>query len=98
MYEQDYEVAQKLITKDKLVGAFRAANEAHHEYENTALNGQRDELWSGMYALYTLGKLGDFAKPSDLAKWLQEPTQGDDWATGAADNVLKRLPPNPMAK
>ena len=31
---------------------------------------QRDERWAGWYAAYVLGRVGDFATPSDLAEWL----------------------------
>jgi len=78
------------VTKDRLIGAFKAANAAHHEYEEVTLGNAHDEKWPGMYALFAIGRLGDFAKPSELEKWLQEPTTGD-WYESAADNVMKHL-------
>ena len=41
-----------------------AAGSAHHEYEQTALKGVRDELWAGFYAAFVLGRLGDFTAAS----------------------------------
>ena len=43
-----------------LAAVLSAAGSAHHEYEQTALKGVRDELWAGFYAAFVLGRLGDF--------------------------------------
>ena len=40
-----------------LAEALSAAGAAHHEYEQTALKGVRDELWAGVYAAFVLGPL-----------------------------------------
>ncbi|HYD17509.1 MAG TPA: hypothetical protein VEF76_03425 [Patescibacteria group bacterium] len=91
--EQDAATGADLVTKDRLVTAFRAAQSAHHEFEEHTLKGQRDEQWAGWYAGFVVGRLGDIAKPSELTEWLQEPTSGDDWHASAAENVLKHLKP-----
>jgi uncharacterized protein len=49
-----------------------AAASAHHEYEQTALKGVRDDLWAGFYAAFVLGRLGDFTAASRLAALLEE--------------------------
>ena len=45
--------------QNELAQALAAAGTSHHDYEQTILNGERDEQWSGFYAAYTLGRLGD---------------------------------------
>ena len=45
-----------------LAEVLSAAGSTHHEYEQTALNGVRDELWAGFYAAFVLGRLGDFTR------------------------------------
>lgn len=70
--------------------ALSDAASAHHEYETTALKGERDAQWSGFYAAFAIGRLGDFAKPSALAGWLEE-ASGDNWSDAAAKLVLARL-------
>ncbi len=75
----------------ELAAALRAAGPVHHEYEQTVLNGVSDEHWPGFYAAFVLGRVGDFATPSALARWLEEvPTDGD-WADTAAEHVINRL-------
>jgi hypothetical protein len=56
-----------LPSDSALAEALSAAGAAHHEYEQTALKGLRDELWSGFYAAFVLGRLGDFTAASSLA-------------------------------
>ncbi len=55
-------------SRDQLREALSAAAGAHHEYEQVALGGQHDAQWSGFYAAYVLGRLGDFASPSALRR------------------------------
>ncbi len=76
---------------DQLREALSAAAGAHHDYEQVALGGQRDAHWSGFYAAYVLGRLGDFASPSALAGWLEAAPEADDWAGQAAASVLSKL-------
>ena len=76
---------------DQLRQALSAAGTAHHDYEQGVLNGQRDELWSGFYAAYVLGKLGNFTTASKLSQWLEAAPSGDDWAAQAATYVLAKL-------
>lgn len=71
--------------------ALTAAGTAHHDYESRFLNGERDEQWPGWYAAYVLGRLGDFATPTDLATWLEEVPSEGVWADTAAIMVLNRL-------
>ena len=52
-------------TVQELEQALAAAGFAHHEFETRFLAGVRDEMWPGWYAAYVLGRLGDFAKPTD---------------------------------
>ncbi|MGB0387150.1 MAG: hypothetical protein ACPGWR_20220 [Ardenticatenaceae bacterium] len=74
-----------------LQAALSAAGSAHHEYEQHYLNGVRDELWSGFYAAYVLGKLGDFVAPTQLARWLESAPNANNWAAGAAAYVFEQL-------
>ena len=57
---------------EELVNTLEAAGAAHHEYEQTVLKGMRHEEWATFYAAYVLGRLGDFAPPSTVTKWLTE--------------------------
>ena len=79
-------------SQEQLKEALDAAGSAHHEYQTTTLSGVRDERWAGWYAAYVLGRLGDFATPSDLTKWLGASPAGDDWSASAAKYVLGQLP------
>ncbi len=75
----------------ELALALDDAGAAHHDYEEVALAGERDEGWAGFYAAYALGRLGGFAAPSTLSRWLAEAPSGEHWPTSAADYVLERL-------
>ncbi len=75
-------------SQDELAEALAAAAHVHHDYEQVALGGERDEQWPGFYAAYALGRLGDFAAPSALSRWLEEAPAGDDWAMSAAAHVV----------
>lgn len=74
-----------------LSAALKAAGSAHHEYEQTALNGVFDEQWPMFYAAFVLGRVGEFAKPSVLTSWLKESPTDGVWADTAAGHVIKRL-------
>ena len=76
------------ISKSQLAEALAAAGSAHHEYETVYLNGVRDRYWAGFYAAFVLGRLGAFAKPTDLTRWLEEAPYESDWASQTADYVL----------
>ena len=58
-------------SKAALERALRDASESHHNYEENVLDGVRDENWSGWYAAYVLGRLGDFTSPSKLSSLLE---------------------------
>jgi len=77
-------------TIEELTTALRAAGAAHHDYEANALEGARDVQWSGWYAAYLLGRLGDFATPTALAAWLSEAPASDDWPATTAEYVLQQ--------
>jgi len=77
--------------RDALEATLTAAGSAHHEFETRYLSGVRDALWPGFYAAYALGRLGDFAKPTELARWLEEVKNPRGWAAAAAAHVAARL-------
>lgn len=79
------------FTKDQLQDALSAAGSAHHEYEVNYLNGVRDEMWAGFYAAFVLGKLGDFAKPTELTRWLEEAPAGSNWVADAVEYLIVKL-------
>ncbi|MGH7851791.1 MAG: hypothetical protein ACREOP_15965 [Thermodesulfobacteriota bacterium] len=80
-----------LPTKEGLAEALRAAGAAHHEYEQTVLRGVRHEEWAAFYTAYVLGRLGDFAPPSIMSKWLTEAPLTQDWAESAAVHILSEI-------
>lgn len=71
--------------------ALEQAGEAHHRYEQDVLHGQRDEAWAGWYAAYLLGRLGDFAPPGELTRWLEAVPEGEDWNSQAAAWIRTQL-------
>ena len=75
----------------ELAEALSAAASAHHEYEQTALKGVRDELWAGFYAAFVLGRLGDFTAASRLAALLEEVDAPSNWSQAAAQHVATTL-------
>lgn len=78
-------------TMEELAEALRAAGAAHHEYEQTMLGGVRHEEWAAFYAAYVLGRLGDFAPPSNMTRWLMEAPLTENWAESAAAHVLSEI-------
>ena len=78
-------------SQDDLTRALSNAGTAHHEYEQVALGGNRDEQWSAFYAAYALGRIGDFIAPTALSHWLEEAPAAENWAASAAGYVLTRL-------
>ena len=78
-------------SRDELAQALADAGNAHHDYEQVSLRGERDERWPGFYAAYALGRLGNFVAPSTLSSWLEEAPTGDHWPTSAAAYVLERM-------
>ena len=75
----------------ELAAALKAAGSAHHEYEQTVLNGVFDEQWPMFYAAFVLGRIGDFTTPSALTSWLEEVSTDGVWADVAAKHVINRL-------
>ena len=76
---------------EELAKALSEAGTAHHEYEVVTLGGIRDQLWSGFYSAYVLGKLGNFTAPSVLSKLLEDAPESDDWAKSTADFLIGKL-------
>jgi len=76
---------------EELEKALSEAGAVHHEYETVTLNGIRDQLWSGFYSSYVLGKLGNFTRPSVLSRLLESAPESDNWAKSAAETVHKIL-------
>jgi predicted GNAT family acetyltransferase len=74
-----------------LAEVLSAARSTHHEYEQAALKGVRDELWAGFYAAFVLGRLGDFALASRLAALLEEVDATSNWSEAAAKHVTTTL-------
>ena len=78
-------------SSEALRQALADAGAAHHDYEQVVLEGKPDAQWPGFYAAYVLGRVGDFAPPSELNRWLENAPSDDDWAAAAAAYVLKKL-------
>jgi len=79
------------FSQSDLERALSAAGAAHHDYEQKTLNGIRDELWTGFYAAYVLGRLGDFAPASVLSALLESAPSDKNWAASAAGYVLQQI-------
>ena len=67
------------------------AGKAHHDYESNYLKGKRDDYWAGWYAAFVIGRVGNFATPTELTNWLEEVESGDNWFENAANLILDRL-------
>ena len=80
-----------LPSHDVLMSTLAAAVAAHDDYERVVLKGVVDANWSGFYAAYVLGRLGDFVPASRLASLLSEVEEADGWDETAADHVLMKL-------
>lgn len=80
-----------LPSRESLAAALMQAAEVHDDYERVVLKGVVDERWSGFYAAYVLGRVGDFTGPGRLAVLLEEVLMGEDWPLDAADHVLVKL-------
>lgn len=78
-------------SRGELEQALSDAGIAHHDYEKVSLAGKWDEQWSGFYAAFALGRVGDFAASSTLSRWLEEAPEGERWAASAATYVLSQL-------
>ena len=74
-----------------LEAVLKAAGSAHHDYEQNALGGTRDERWAEFYGAYVLGRLGDFVTPSELVGYLEDAPDDGDWAVSAAEYILDIL-------
>jgi hypothetical protein len=81
----------ELPSKSALAQALSAAASAHHEFEQNALKGVRDDLWAGFYAAFVLGRLGDVVEASRLAALLEEVDAPSNWSENAAEHVLTNL-------
>ena len=79
-----------LLTKAALEQALRDASTSHHNYEENVLGGVRDERWSGWYAAYVLGRLGDFTSPSELSRLLESVSGDGDWYSIASAMICQK--------
>ena len=79
-----------LPSRNELRLALKAAANAHHEFQENALNGVRHEKWAMWYAAYVLGRLGDFTTPTLLTQWLSE-VEGERWFSEAPLYILDKL-------
>jgi hypothetical protein len=79
------------LSRKALEEALKAAGSAHHDYEQNALGGTRDEHWTGFYSAYVLGRLGDFVTTSVLVGLLEDAPEDGDWAVSAAEYILDNL-------
>ena len=80
-----------LFSKAALEKALRDASLSHHNYEEIILHGVRDKYWSGWYAAYVLGRLGDFTSPSELSSLLETISADDDWFLAATDQIYMKF-------
>lgn len=80
-----------LPSKSSLEVALADAGHAHHDYETVVLKGVRDELWSGFYAAFVLGRLGGFTSAGRLAQLLEAVPAQPDWSAVATEHVLAQL-------
>jgi len=78
-------------SRKALEEALNAAGIAHHDYEQNALGGMRDEQWAVFYGAYVLGRLGYFVTTSVLIGFLEDAPQDGDWAVSAAEYILDNL-------
>ncbi len=74
----------------EFAAALKAAGSAHHEYEQTVLNGVFDEQWPMFYAAFVLGRIGEFTTPSALTSWVKEVHTDGGWADMDAQHVINR--------
>ena len=79
------------LSKAALEQALRDASTSHHKYEEDILDGVRDEYWSGWYAAYVLGRLGDFTSPSELSRLLESVSGDGDWYLIASAMIYKKF-------
>ena len=78
-------------SKESLQDTLNAAGSAHHEFETNYLNGEYDTQWSGWYAAFVIGRLGEFTTPTQLTRWLEQASTEGNWAENAAEIILDRL-------
>ena len=78
------------LSKANLEQALRDASASHHNYEENVLDGVRDQYWSGWYAAYVLGRLGDFTSPSELSSLLESVSGDGDWYSIASSLIYQK--------
>ena len=78
-------------SKANLERALRDASRSHHNYEDNVLDGVRDKYWSGWYAAYVLGRLGDFTSPTVLSSLLESVSGDADWYLNASNLIYMEL-------
>lgn len=77
------------LSTNELASALTEAGATHHDYEQIALDGKRDEMWPGFYAAFVLGRLGKFVAASRLSALLVEAPASEHWAVSTADYILE---------
>ena len=75
----------------EIAAALEKAARLHHAYEEHYLKGKRDNLWSGFYAAYVLGRCGEFTVAEELARHLEDISMSDNWNAEAAAKVYTEL-------
>lgn len=74
-------------SESDIAAALEKAAKLHHAYEEHYLNGKRDQLWSGFYAAYVLGRCGEFTTAEELAGQLENISMSDKWNADAAAKI-----------
>jgi rubrerythrin len=81
----------KRPSESDIAAALERAAGLHHEYERKYLKGKRDDLWSGFYAAFVLGRCGEFTTAEELVGQLESISVSDNWNAEAAARVFDRL-------
>lgn len=79
-------------SRQELNHALAAAQAAHGEFRENFLAGKFDDGRAGWIAAFVIGRIGTFATPTQLTKWLQAtPNSVDSWVDSATDHVLAQF-------
>lgn len=81
----------KRPSESDIAAALERAAGLHHEYERKYLKGKRDNLWSGFYAAYVLGRCGEFISAEELARHIESVPVSDNWNAEAAAKVYAEI-------
>jgi len=78
-------------TTRELIHALEAAGKNHRIFEDAYMHGNRDEMWSGFYSAFVLGRCGEFMPADILAEILNNAGKSDDWSAVAAALIQKNI-------